>query len=312
MLYLLYGEVNYLIDKEVEKIIKENNIDDINISRYDLDAYNYKDVIEDAQTISLFADQKLIIVDNASIFTSANKTIDTTIFEEYIDNYNPNTIIIFKLNESKLDERKKVTKLIRKKGTVKEYNKGDDKKKIVSDLFEDYKIDNNTISYLIDRVGDNIYILKQEIDKIKLYKGNDKVVTKDDITNLTSENIESDLFKLMDLVINNDKDAALSLYNEMLKYNLEPIQIIISLANKYRLMYQAKELSLKGYKEDEICSTLGQTNPKYMYVLIKSSKAYDSTKLKDLLYKLSELDNNIKNGSINKELAFELFILNKD
>lgn len=312
MLYLLYGDVLYLIDKEIDKIIKDNNIDDINISRYDLDAYNYKDVIEDASTISLFDDKKLIIVNNASIFTAANKTIDTEVFEQYIENYNPNTILIFKLNESKLDERKKVTKLIRKIGSVKEYNKGDDLKKIVKNLFEDYQVSQEDINYLIDRVGEDVYILKQEIDKIKLYKNNNKKITKEDITNLTSENIESDLLKLMDLVINDKKDDAINLYNEMLKYNLEPVQIIISLANKYRLMYQAKELALKGYKEEEICKELGQTNPKYMYVLIKSSKAYDSAKLKELLYKLSELDSDIKSGSVNKELGFELFILNKN
>ena len=311
MLYLLYGDILYLIDKEVNKIIKENNIDDINISRYTLDAFNYKDIIEDASTISLFAPKKLIVIDNATIFTAANKTIDTEIFEDYFNNFNPDTIMIFKLNESKLDERKKVTKLIRKIGSVKEFNKGDDTKKIVKDLFDNYKISSEDISFLINRVGDDIYILKQEIDKIKIYKNKDLTITKEDIINLTSENIESDMFKLMDAIVDDNKEEAISLYQEMLKYNLEPIQIIITLANKYRLMYQAKELAFKGYKEEEICRELNQTNPKYMYVLIKNGKKYDSKKLKELIKQLADLDYQIKSSSVNKDLAFELFILNK-
>lgn len=311
MLYLLYGDMLYLIDKEIDKIIKDNDIDDINISKYDLDAFNYKDIIEDASTMSLFATKKVIIVNNASIFTSANKTIDTTIFEEYFTNYNPDTILIFKLNESKLDERKKVTKLIRKIGSVKEYNKGDDLKKIVKDLFDNYKISNETINELINRVGEDVYILKQEIDKIKIYKGSDLEITHDDIINLTSENIESDMFKLMDAIVDDNKEEAINLYHEMLKYNLEPIQIIITLANKYRLMYQAKELSIKGYKEEEICRELNQSNPKYMYVLIKNGKKYDSNRLKELLGQLADLDYSIKSSNVNKDLAFELFILNK-
>lgn len=311
MMYLLYGDVLYLIDKEIDKIIKENNIDDINISRYELDSSNFQDIIDDASTISLFAAKKLIIVNNAYLFTSANKSGNVTLFEEYIPNYNPDTIIIFKLNESKIDERKKVVKLIKKYGVVKDFNKKDNTYDMVKTLFDNYHISKDNINYLIERIGEDIYTLKQEIDKIKLYKNDNLEITREDINNLTSQNIEMDMFKLMDAIINDNKEEALNLYQEMLKYNLEPIQIIISLANKYRLMYQAKELYIKGYNENEICKELGQQNPKYIYVLIKNGRQYDSNKLISILKSLADLDYNIKSGFVNPNLAFELFILQK-
>lgn len=311
MMYLLYGDVLYLIDKEIDKIIKENNIDDINISRYELDSSNFQDIIDDASTISLFAAKKLIIVNNAYLFTSANKSGNVTLFEEYIPNYNPDTIIIFKLNESKIDERKKVVKLIKKYGVVKDFNKKDNTYDMVKTLFDNYHISKDNINYLIERIGEDIYTLKQEIDKIKLYKNDNLEITREDINNLTSQNIEMDMFKLMDAIINDNKEEALNLYQEMLKYNLEPIQIIISLANKYRLMYQAKELYIKGYNENEICKELGQQNPKYIYILIKNGRQYDSNKLISILKSLADLDFNIKSGFVNPNLAFELFILQK-
>lgn len=310
MIYLLYGDSSYLINKEIDKIISSNNIEDINISKYELDNTNYKDIVEDASTISLFADKKAIIVSNAYIFTSAAKALDTTIFEEYIENYNPNTILIFKLNESKIDERKKTVKLIKKYGTVKLLNNGNDIKEITLSLLGEYKMDNDTLLTLIDRVGNDIYNIENEIDKIKLYKGNNYNVTKDDVINLTSENIDSNLFSLMDAITDNNKEKAITIYKELLKLNTEPIQIIISLANKYRLMYQAKSLAKSGYTELEIGKELDQ-NPKYMYVLLKLSKNYTTDYLLNILKDLIDLDYNIKSGNVDASLAFELFILKK-
>lgn len=310
MLYLLYGDVHYLIDKEITKILNDNKIEDINISKYELDNTNYKDIIEDASTISLFAAKKAIIVSNAYLFTSDIKSLDLTLFEEYFNNYNPDTILIFKLNEPKIDERKKVVKLIKKIGVVKDYNQNNDLNKIVLDMFDNYKISSSLITLLIDRVGTDIYTLKNEIDKIKLYKNNDLDITEEDIIDLTSENIEADLFKLIDAIIDDNKEQGITLYKEMLKYNLEPIQIIVSLANKFRLIYQVKELSLRGYNQGDIASLLHQ-KPGYIYFLMQQGKKYSSDKLVSLLKDLSELDYQIKSGNVDKTLAFELFILRK-
>jgi len=74
MVYLLNGNI-YQIKEYINTLIKDNNIDEININKYELDAYNYKNVLEDASSISLFEDNKMIIVSNASIFSSSNKTI---------------------------------------------------------------------------------------------------------------------------------------------------------------------------------------------------------------------------------------------
>ena len=69
MNYLLYGSENYLIEKELKNIINKLNIEEINISKYDLEENTIKEILEDANTISLFSNNKLIIVDNAFIFS---------------------------------------------------------------------------------------------------------------------------------------------------------------------------------------------------------------------------------------------------
>ena len=172
MVYLLYGTVDYLINKTIDKIISDNKIDEFNINKYDLTNSLLTDIINDASSMSLFSDKKIIIVNNAYIFTGNNKKYleqDTLELEKYLNNINDNTILIFNVNSEKLDERKKITKLIKKNGLVKDFNSIDNIS-LVKNLFDDYSISNDNVKYLISRVGDDSSLLASEIEKIKIYK----------------------------------------------------------------------------------------------------------------------------------------------
>ncbi len=307
MLYLLYGDA-FGIENEVKKIVKTSKIEDINISKYDLDAYNYKDILEDAQSVSLFDDKKLIIVSNASIFTSAKSGVDLEVFEKYIENYNPNTTIIF-TTENKIDERKKVTKLIKKHGTVKDFTVDDDPRKFIKGLLEDYEIKDDIIDYFISFVGNDNFNIKNEIEKLKLYK-KDKKITKEDIDLITTKNIDDDLFKLMNYILENNKINAIESYHNMLLYSVEPIQILVSLANRYRLMYQVKTLVKIGYTDGDIAKELKQS-PGYIYHLKKDAYNYSDKYLLNQIKNLADLDFKIKSGKVDAELGLELYILKK-
>ena len=311
MVYVLYGKISYLIQKQIKNIINENKIDDINVVKYDLEQDTLSKIINEANSVSLFSEKKIILVHNSYIFTGTTKRIidqNTTELEDYLNNINEDTILIFIVNSEKLDERKKITKLAKKNGYIKEYNDVDTVS-IVKDLFDDYIITTDLIKYLIERVGDNIPLLSNEISKIKTYKNNDKNITKEDITNLCTKNLEVNNFKLIDYIIQKDKKNSLDLYYERLKLNEEPIAIIVALANQIRIMYQVKELYLNGYTENKIASILN-IHPYRVKLAANNSKKYDKDLLLKYLYDLSSLDIKIKTGEIAKELALELFILN--
>lgn len=305
MIYLLYGNKDFGIYEEIKKITK--NYDELSISKYDLNNAIMQDIISDAQTVSLFADKKIIIVDNANIFTALiNK--DTDILIEYLNQINPNTTLIFIVHNDKIDSRKKITKLIKKIGTIKEFNDDLNPLNIIKEKFKDYNIDQKTINLFLNRVGSNPLIIKNEIKKIKLYKNNDKTITENDIINITTKKIDIDIFKLIDYIIKKDKEKALELYEEMLKANEEPIKIIVILANQFRIMYQSKELLKKGYTEKDIASTL-KIHPYRVKLAIQNSRNYSNKTLLKYLNNLADIDIGIKTGSLNKDNVLELFIL---
>lgn len=312
MLYLFYGLKEYLIEKEIKKIIDDNKIDKININRYDLEGTLLNEIIEDALTFSLFAEKKLIIIDNSYIFTgTTNKKLveqNLDILEKYLENYNPNTILIFVVSKEKIDNRKKITSKIKKVGTVKEFNEITNIHKYISEMFDNYQISDSDINLFYDRVGDNLLLIEQEIAKIKTYKGNDFNITTNDIINLTNKNVNIDIFKLIENIIIGKKEDAIESYNEMLKIGEEPIKIIIMLANQIRIMYQAKVLSKKGYSEKNIADIL-EIHPYRVKLALSKSYKYTSDILLQNLLELAKMDINIKKGVIDKNIALEMFIL---
>ena len=309
MTYLLYGIEDYLIKKELNKLKK--NIDDNDISYFDLEEVSLKEIVDDANSLSLFSNKRMIIVENANIFTgSGKKRDDIKYLEEYLLNPNVNTILVFTINADKLDSRKKIVSLIKEKGKVLEYNTCN-VNNLVKEMFGNYKISDSDIRLLINRVGNNLNVLNNEIEKIKTYKDEDLNITSDDINNLTVKTVDVDIFHLIDNIILNNKKEALESYFEMIKLGEEPIKIIVMLANQFRLMYQVKVLNKQHYNIYDMMKILGQKKYPIEKAYSKSRNYSDEQILKKL-YELANLDINIKHGKVNKNIALELFILENE
>lgn len=309
MIYLLYGTEDFLIKKELSNLKK--NIDQNDIVYFDLDEDSLKNIVDSANTMSLFSNKRMIIVDNSNIFSgNGKKREDVKYLEEYINNPNDSTILIFVLNNDSLDNRKKIVSLIKEKGKVIEFNDNYDVYKIVKEMFDNYNISFSDIRLLVNRVGSNLNILNNEIEKIKTYKDSDLNITSDDIYNLTTKTIDTDIFNLIDNIILNNKKEAIESYYEMIKLGEEPIKIIVLLSNQFRLMYQVKLLSSNRYGIFDMMKILNQKKYPIEKALEKSRK-YDKSIILKKLYELAELDINIKSGKIDKDIALELFILEK-
>lgn len=309
MFYLIYGTEDFLINQELNKIIKENNIDNIDINKYDLTETPLKSIIDDAFTLSLFSNNRFTVVYNSYIFTgsTSNQKQDTKILEQYLKKDFKN-IVVFIVNSDNLDSRKKIVSLIKEKGKVIECNKNYNIKKIVKKMFDNYNIDDSDILFLIDRVGQNLDILNQEINKLKIYKDRDINITRDDIINVTVKTIDIDIFNLIDNIVLKRKDKSLKSYYEMIKRGEEPIKIIIMLANQFRLIYQVKNLKSKGVSIFDMITILGKK--KYPIELaLKKANNFTNKQLIKIISALADLDYNIKSGKIDKNIGLELFII---
>ena len=310
MNYLFYGTEHFLISQEIKRIKEENNIDEFSYVTYDFDNSNILDILEDAKTVPLFSDKKMIVCTNSSIFQSqskkniTDKEIDLTL--EYIENSNPTTILIF-VSET-IDNKRKATTRIKKNGIVKEFNKSNNVYQDAKNMFEGYKIDSKTLDLLINRVGKNISALKQESDKLKAYKYDEKIITTKDVLDCTEQKIEGNIFDLIDNIVYKNKNQALAIYDELLKSKESPVKIMVMLSNYFRTLYQAKTLLSKGHSENEIATIL-EAKPYYINQVLKKGRNIPIEKTLEYLEKLADLDYKIKTSTVEQEMALELFII---
>ena len=306
MTYLLYGTNDYLINQETEKLKEKNNITDNDVTRYDYTETLIKDIIDDATLVPLFSNKKMIIVDNSTIFESTSKKEDTVVLEKYLSSTNDFTILIFIDKVDKLDERKKIYKLLKDNNSVIECNTLNINN-LVKEKFESYKIDSSTITKFINRVGTNPYNLINEIEKLKIFKINEKVITDEDIK-FASKNIEDNIFDLINYIVNKNSEKVIDIYHNLLSRGSEPIAILVLIANQFRIILQSKLLYYKGYTEKDIASTLS-IHPYRVKLAIQNSRNYSNELLIEYIDKLATLDYEIKSGEKDADTGLELFLL---
>jgi DNA polymerase-3 subunit delta len=272
-------------------------------------------VLEDALMLSLFTDKKVIICHNCYFLTAStikldiNHNIDDLI--NYIKLKNNDTIIIFVVDCENLDERKNIVKLLKKEANLFKANKLIDNELvdfIMNYLKEKgYKISRNDASYLKDRTNNNLDTVYQELNKLMLYKNDEKEIVEDDINELVSKTIDDNIFSLVNAVVDNDKPKIIEIYNELIRNNEEPVKIIVLIANQFRLIYQTKILYNQGYTEKDIADKLG-VHPYRIKLAYQKGKLISEKKLLKYLGNLADLDFEIKSGKIDKYLGLELFL----
>ena len=307
--YTLYGTDKSVINNEVNNIIKKLKVEDI--IKYSMDNSTIDDVIEDASTISMFANKKIIILDNCTFLSSGHNIDHIEELEKYLTRYNPNTYLIFICYTEKLDTRKKIVAALNKTSKVIEVKKGDTNylKKYIEEKLKhnNYKIEN--IDYLLSKTGSNLDNIKNELDKLMIYKIEDKDITNKDIDILVMSTMEDEIFALTDAIITHNIDKSLYLMNEFLNKSYDETGLIVLIASQFRFMFQVKRLLNKGKNNNDIAKIL-EVNPYRVKFTIQKLYYYTEDMLLDYIKKLAKMDRDIKLGAINKRLALEMFIIN--
>lgn len=307
--YLVYGNEEYFIDEYIKKLLEKYS--DYEFVEYDMLETNISDVIESANMESLFCNNKIILCKNSYFLTSKKCDIDHKIEEliTYINHENSN-IMILSLNEDGIDKRKKVVKELEKASNINKYNKikGIELEKFIINYCKDnkYEIDNNALKKIIELVGDNLFIIINELNKIFIYKDKDNKINIEDVNIGVSRTINNNIFDFIDAIVKNDKSIALKLYDDLIIMNEEEIKLIVILANQFRLIYQVKKMYSKGYSEYDISKELG-IHP--YRIKLANNIDIKCDVILNIIKKLSLLDQNIKTGVIQKDIALKNFIL---
>lgn len=293
MVYTLVGNKDYVLE-EIDKIVGDSS----NVISYDLDECSIKDAIIDLDTVSLFG-KKIVKV------FGLDKIDDSDFLIKYFDNALDNVLILVSYKE--LDNRKKLTKVLKEKTEYKEIFSYDFNG-YVKERLDGFKMDFMTINLLVSYCEGDIKRLFNELEKLKLYKFNEKVITLDDVNRIVRKGYDSTIFNLIDEINSGNKEKIYSIYRELLMENETEEKILYTIANHYRLLYKVKIKSMSMSDSEMI--RIYRLHPYRLTKLKEQCRLVSREKILFMLKGLSDVDINVKSGKMDISTGMFLFLEN--
>ncbi|WP_026693937.1 DNA polymerase III subunit delta [Peribacillus kribbensis] len=317
--YLFFGTESFLINETkqvlIQNLLAEDELD-FNLSVFDMEETPVEAALEDAETLPFMGERRLVFLQNAYFLTAEkNKSKvehNVSKLESYLNDPAPYSIVVIVAPYEKLDERKKMTKELKRKASVLEAKKLSEQEIRIwireRTAAADVQIEEPAIDLLMEISGTNLMMLANEIEKLALYSHDTRLITPETVEMLTAKSFEQNIFTLIERVLQRNIQEALSIYYELLRQNEEPIKILSVMAGQIRLLYQVKELTRQGYGQQKIASVL-KVHPYRVKLATEKTRRFSERELMVLIHQLAEADYKIKTGQADKKLAIELILL---
>lgn len=221
-------------------------------------------------------------------------------------------MLVFIAPYEKLDERKKLTKELKKTAVTFESKKlsQPELKKWIQERasLHQVQITDGAADRMIELVGANLFMLTSEMDKMALFANESRLIDEGIVESLASKSLEQNIFTLIDKIVSRNVQEALRIYYDLLKQNEEPLKILAIIAGQFRLIYQVKELARRGYGQQQMAGFL-KTHPYRVKLAAGHARQFSDEELTKMIDLLADADYQMKTGGMNKEMLIEMFLL---
>jgi DNA polymerase III subunit delta len=266
------------------------------------------DAVASCNVMGLFgAGTRLVVVEGIDAW----KAPDAKAIADYLKSPAPGTTLAL-VADGELKKDAPVAKAVGAKGELLLWDVT--LKKIPSWVAEQFKLhgtkaEPEACRLLVELIGDNIYELSGEVDKLATWAG-DGVVTERDVEALVAPRAGSPPWSLTDAWGIRDVGGVLRATERMLDRTGDPLsrtipRLVGSLTNHVRRARGAHRLEAAGVSSAEAASALGM-KPYPAQKLYAQVRNFSTSELDDALIRLSELDHALKGGSrLANELELE-------
>ena len=313
MIHLLISEPSLLLNATINKIVQETlkEKNEFNFVSLDFLSSSLEDILENLQSSSLFDGKKMIVVKNPYFFVDTKIKLpfnnDLSLFENYLYNPNENCEFIIICPKKYYNPKNKYFTIIQSIGEVNNLliENLEDRKAYALELLKqaNLEIENKALDLLVSRCLE-ITQLEKEIAKLILYN---QKIDENVIETMVSEPLEDNVFELSNALLKKDSKKVMKVYTDLKKQKVEPIQLISMLSNQLRLLIEVSILKDK-YRYDEDLAKILNVHPYRIKLARENTRKFTLTQIKKMLIDLAQLDIDIKKGSKDRYIDFEIFL----
>lgn len=322
MLYFYHGQEDFNIEVEVQKL-KSKIVDKAFVStNYRIyDNPKYQELIDILRTPSLMFGNILAIINCEKYFFDTKGKVnfedkELKQIEEAIELMPQSLHVVFICNierdsTKKIDTRRKLYKIITKYATTQEFPEYKPYQKELATWIQkqvkkkEMIISYETTQFLIDRLGTNLRIINNELEKLKLAIHPEKMIKNEHINTICTST--EDIFVLTDYILKGQKDAALLEFKK-LSTSKHYLEILAVLQTNF-----TKLAAMKVDSVDKNPFEIATKNRLPEFIVkkqLEKLKNVPMDKIIKIRQKLLEAEYRIKTGEISfYELPIELALL---
>lgn len=316
--YVLFGEDAYLKMKYLKQISSAITEED--------DVFNYakfagncdlQEVYDAVMQMPLMKDRKCVILNDFDYLHCDTASLER--LTEIVSCVPNETTLILYFDGIEVDHKKNAK--FKKLMTACEKNKGVAVQlnhptraglvKMLSDGANKrgLKMDSSAAGYLVDTAGEDINLLRNELDKLCAFVV-EGTVSKEHIDAVCTKTVEANIYNLADLIINCKSTEALNLLDDMFFTKIEPIVVLYNVAGVFTDMYRVYSAKAKNIPLSQVAGTFGYGNR--TFVLEKAERKlrhFDHNKLSLCLETLLKTDTLLKTFGANQRAVIEEMVV---
>lgn len=305
--YLLYGEEAYL--KNLYKNKLKNAIvppaDTMNLNKYAGKGISIPSVIDQAETMPFFAEHRLILMEDTGFFKSASQEL-----ADYLPTMPAETVFLFV--ETEVDKRGKLFKTVKNMGRIVEmtHQKEETLMNWILRILqkENVKITKSAMQLLLERAGDDMENINNELEKLISYVYEREGITREDVEKVCTVRTENKIFDMINAIAEKKQKRALELYYDLLALKEPPMRILALIARQFNLLLQAKDLRRQGFDQTTIASRMGVMGFVARNCL-RQAEYFSIEILRSAVEECVRTDEAVKTGRMGDRMGVELLIV---
>ncbi len=305
--YLLYGEEAYLKkqykDKLKHAMVPEG--DTMNFSAFEGKSINPKEIIDLAETLPFFADRRVILIENSGFFKNACEEL-----AEYLPQVAPATHFIFV--EDEVDKRSKMYKAAKASGRIVEFLPQTEElltRWILGRLKREGKnITGSVMQLFLTKTGTDMGNIDRELEKLLCYTLDRDVITAEDVEAVVTEQTTNKIFEMVNAVAEHNQRRALDLYYDLLTLKEPPMRIMFLISRQFQILFHVRDMTAKGLDQQTMAKKAG-IPPFAVRKNVSQAKGFTMEQLKQALRDGAELEEAVKTGRMDDQMAVELFLM---
>jgi len=280
------------LSKTCSKLLFENR---------NLGEVSFAEIVEDARTFPMFHEKKLIVVKG---YDSMGKD-DLALLSRYATAPASFSVLVLlsggpQKTKSKLPKKIKLINLDSSSVIEREIKRL--AKKLGMDLAPD------AVSFIKTMLGEDMNLIKNELEKISLYKNEKKSIGEEDLKGFMEKQSTESIFSLTTAFSNNNLRESLRILKELDKNRESPLSILYMIAWRFRQLFKVSQF-LKEGKSDEGIAKAIKISRGAVYYLKKSAHNFRENDLSRIMGLIEETDYRIKNNSGNNYILLEKLLL---